>query len=282
VTDATTPLAEIQGFMGAALLRAHAIEEDAAETSKAVLIVAPGVRLSPVQQLEIYREQFWLRHIDALKEDFVTIHHLLGEDGFRAACESYVAACPPQSFTLRDLGDRFADFIRRNVPWSEDDLLFDCARLEWAFVEAFDAPDAPPLDPRSIAEAPEDAWGSAKVVLHPSVQLVPLFHPAHLFRAEVRDGMNPDRPASAPSHVVVYRGADKLMYVAIEPLAFDLLQLLACGMPLAPACERVAAEAHVADASALEPKIGEWFQAWASYGWVTRVDFDLTSPRPSE
>jgi len=215
-----------------------------------------------------------------LREDFVTIHHLLGEDRFRAACEMYVAKCPPRSFTLRDLGDRFADFVRHNDPWAEDDLLHDCACLEWAFVEAFDAPDAPPLDPRSIAEAPEEAWGSATLVLDPSVQLVPLSYPVHLFRAEVRDGNHPDRPVPAATHIVVYRGPEKLMYIAIEPLAFRLLQLLAEGTPLAPACERVALEAEIADASELEPKVGAWFQAWASYGWVSRVDFDVTSRRP--
>jgi hypothetical protein len=279
---AKTRLGDIQGFMSTALLRPHPIAEDAEAAAKTLQIVAPGLRLSPVQQLEIYREQFWLRHIDALKEDFVTIHYLLGEEGFREACESYLAAYPPRSFTLRDLGDRFADFLGKNLPWSDDDLLHDCARLEWAFVEAFDAPDAPPLDPRSIAEAPEDAWGCARILLDPSVQLLSLSYPGHLFRAEVRDQKTPERPDSAPSYVVVYRGLEKLMYIAIEPRAFSLLRLLAEGTALAPACERVASEERVADASVLEPKIAEWFQAWTSYGWVSRVDFDLTSPRPSE
>jgi hypothetical protein len=272
VTEAIS-LSDAQAFMGAALLRTDAITEDSTLATKTAQIVSVGVRLSPAQQLEIYREQFWLRHIDAMKEDFATIHNLLGEDGFRTACESYLATYPPQSFTLRDLGDRFADFVRKHDPWAKDDLLYDCACLEWAFVEAFDAPDAPPLDPLSIAEAPEDAWGSARIVLHPSVQLIALCHPVHLFRAELRDAKNPQRPPPAATRVVVYRGTDKLMYIAIEPLAFDLLQLLAAGTQLAPACERVAFEAHVADTSELESKIGEWFQAWAAYGWVSRVEF---------
>jgi hypothetical protein len=273
VTEVTTSLGEVQAFIGAALLRRRKIADDAAEAARIGQIVSVGIRLSPLEQLEIYREQFWLRHIDAMREDFVTICYLLGEAEFRVACEAYIAACPPHSFTLRDLGDRFADFVRTNEPWANDGLLYDCARLEWAFVEAFDAPDAPPLDPRSIAEAPEDAWGDARIVLHPSVQLLALSHPAHIFRGTVREGKNPERPDPAPTSVVAYRGTDKLMYIAIEPLAFDLLQLLAEGAHLAPACERVAAEAQIADPSELEAKVGAWFQAWASYGWVSRVEF---------
>jgi hypothetical protein len=272
----TEPVAlqDIQAFLGQALQRTRPIAADASLEEKTRQLVSVGVRLSAVEQLEIYREQFWLRHIGAMKEDFLTLHQLLGEDAFQHACEAYLAACPPRSFTLRDLGDRFAEFVRTTEPWAKDALLHDCALLEWAFVEAFDAPDARPLDPRTLAEAPEDAWGGAKVVLHPSVQLVALSHPAHLYRAEVRDShAEAARPSPADTFVVVYRGPEKLMYIAIEPLAFGLLSLLAKGTPLAAACERLAVDAKIADASELEPKVGGWFQAWAAYGWVSRVDF---------
>jgi hypothetical protein len=117
------------------------------------------------------------------------------------------------------------------------------------------------------------------VVLHPSVQLVAMAYAAHVFRAEVRAEKAPERPAPSPTHVVVYRGPEKLMYVEVEALAFALLERLAKGVPLAAACEQVAHDAGVADASELEPKVGGWFQAWASYGWVSRVDFSAT-PRP--
>lgn len=276
-------LSDVQALMSRAIVRTASVTEDPALVKATEWIVAPGVRLSPVEQLEIYREQFWLRHIGALEEDFVTIAYLLGDDRFRDLCHGYLAAHPPTSFTLRDLGDRFAEFIYRTEPWASDPLLHDCARLEWAFVDAFDAPDAPPLDPVSIAEAPEDAWSGARVVLHPSLQLVAMAHPAHVFRAEVKAERNPARPAPAGTRVVVYRGPEKLMYVTVEALAFDLLERLAKGVALAAACEEVAAHVGVNEvsnaAAELEAKVGAWFQTWASYGWVIRVEFSAV-PRP--
>jgi hypothetical protein len=266
-------LAEIQALFGRAVQRAAKVTDDATTVEAARRMVAAGVRLSPEEQLEIYREQFWLRHIGALKEDFVTIEHLLGEDGFRALCESYLAARPPLSFTLRDLGDGFADHLAKTEPWCKDDLLLDCARLEWAFVEAFDAEDRPPLDTTALASAPEDAWEKARLVLHPSVQRVALAYPAHAFRAEIRDGKEPARPEPAATHVIVYRGPEKLMYIAIEPLAFDILDRLAAGTPLGAACSQAADAAGVADAAELERRVGAWFQAWAAYGWVSEVRF---------
>jgi hypothetical protein len=253
--------------------RAGSIEDDSTLRQRTERLVGQNPRLSPTEQLEIYRQQFWLRHIGALKEDFVSVHHLLGEQEFRILCERYMAAHPPTSFTLRDLGDRFGDFIQATEPYRSDALLLDCARIEWAFVEAFDAPDAPPLDPHPIAMAPEEAWAGARVELHPSVQRLLLAHPAHVFRAQVRDGEDPPRPEPTSTCIVVYRGPEKLMYIAIEPLAFRLLDLLASGTALAAACEGVANEAGIEDASQLEPRVGAWFQAWTGYGWVSRVDF---------
>jgi hypothetical protein len=266
-------LRDIQSFMASVIQRPGSVREHPVSSAQTERLVGPNLRLSPVEQLDVYRQQFWLRHVDALKEDFVSVHHLLGEGGFEALCERYIAAHPPTSFTLRDLGDRFAEFLDATEPYRSDALLIDCARLEWAFVEAFDASDAPPLDTQAIATAPEDAWAGARVVLHPSVQSLRLSHPAHLYRAQVREGADPPRPEPMRTCVVVYRGAEKLLYIAIEPLASLLLDLLAAGTPLAPACESVAKDAGIANASELEPRVGAWFQAWTGYGWISRVDF---------
>src|SRR5580700_2679363 len=109
--SASATLSDVQALMGEAVVRTATIADDAALSRATARVVAQGVRLSPVQQLEIYREQFWLRHIGGMKEDFVTIHHLLGDEGFRTLCEAYLAAHPPTSFTLRDLGEHFAAFV---------------------------------------------------------------------------------------------------------------------------------------------------------------------------
>jgi hypothetical protein len=273
MTPAKASLAEVQAFLAAAIPRPESLSLDPGTRARTGDLIAQGIRLSPVEQLEIYREQFWLRHVGAMAEDFATIQFLLGEDGFRSVCEAYLATHPPASFTLRDLGDRFAEFLRTTKPWADDPLLYDCARIEWAFVEAFDAPDARPLDPATILAAPEDAWGTAKIVLHPSVQLLSLSHRAHTLREEVRANKSHARPSPEPAWVVVYRGPEKLMYIDVEPIAFRLLELLAKGEPLAPAGEQVAREFPDSEASSLEAKVGVWFQAWSSYGWVREVVF---------
>jgi hypothetical protein len=275
VKDSPTSLSEVQAFLGAVIPSTDPIATDRVAAAETANVVSQGVRLSPIEQLEIYREQYWLRHIGAMKEDFVTVHHLLGDDAFRSLCTGYFAAHPARSFTLRDLGSDFAQFVLGTEPWAKEPLIGDCVNVEWAFVEAFDAPDAPPLDPRSIAEAPEEAWGSARITLHPSVQLVALSYPVHDYRRDVRDEKSPERPVPKPTFLVVYRGPERLMYIDIEPLAFEILQCLSRAEPLAAACEHAALEVGVTDTSELERKVGAWFQSWAAYGWISRVDFNV-------
>ncbi len=231
-------------------------------------------RLSPVEQLNIYREQFWLRHIGCVREDYPTLVHLLGDEGFEALARLYLAAHPPETYTLRDVGAKLVDFVHRTEPWCDDRLLCDAARIEWAFVEAFDAPDAPPLDPQTITAATKEAWVTARLALQPAMQRVSLSYPVQELRAQVRNGENPPRPEPAPVCVVVYRGAEgTLQYIDVEPDALALLNELAAGTRLSTACEKIAAAQPPDVAETIEGRVGGWFQQWAAFGWISRVDF---------
>jgi hypothetical protein len=238
-------------------------------------VAAGSERLSPVEQLNVYREQFWLRHMGALEEDFPSLVHLLGEEAWNDLGAAYLAAHPPDSFTLRDLGKKLSEFVHRVAPYSRDVFLYDLARVEWAFVEAFDAADAPPLDVSTIGAAGEDEWARATVVFHPAMQRLALSYPADEYRAAVRSKAvpGPERPSPSPRYLVVYRGPENLQYIDIEPLAFALLEKLSRGDALGAACERLAIETRANDASELEGRVGGWFQQWAAFGWISAVRF---------
>lgn len=245
-------LAELQRqFADALVLRAPSEE--------ASTIATGNDRLAPLEQLEIYREQFWWRHIGCLAEDFPTLKALVGDDAFGELCARYLAAYPPKGFLLRDLGKDLAAFAATEG----DRLLVDMASIEWAFVDAFDAPDAPKLDPKAIEGVPEDAWPNARLSLHPSIVLLELEHPVDELRAAHRKGEPIARVAPSPRTLAVYR-RELLLYV--EPLdrsAFSVLSAITKGETLAAACS------GAADA---EEKLAEWFARWAALGWISRVD----------
>ncbi|MBX3185978.1 MAG: putative DNA-binding domain-containing protein [Labilithrix sp.] len=271
-------LGATQAALADLMRRVSSLVGDAETSAVAARIAAGNDRLSPVEQVDIYREQFFLRHVDVLREDFRSIEHLLGDDAFEALSKAYLSAVPPASYSLRDLGHGMARFVAEHEPWSSDALVADLARVEWAFVEAFDAPEAPPLDVTTIASAPEDAWPRARMIFQPSVQRVALRYPAHDYRISARKDEEPARPAEAKTWVVVYRGPAALQYIDIDADAFALLDELMRGAPLGEACER-AAEKSGGALETFEAKLGAWFQEWTTFGWISRVDFGASPDR---
>jgi len=127
-------------------------------------------------------------------------------------CADYIEAHPPDSWSLRDLGAKLPEFLRVTPPFAVDALACDLARYEWAFVDAFDAPDAPPLDTAAIAAATEEDWSRARLELAPSVQLVRAGFPVDELRAAVQKGESPERPAAKDVYLVVWRGPDAMKY----------------------------------------------------------------------
>lgn len=259
-------LASMQAALAKMLREPKTIVGDPRTEEVARLIARDNDRLSAVEQIEIYREQFVVRHFDSLREDFLSVEHAVGKERFDEICKAYLARHPPASFTLRDLGHSFASFV------AGDPFLVDLARVEWAFIEAFDAADAPPLDPASVASATQDQWPGAKLSLHPSVQRLALAYPAHDYRQAVRNGEHPERPELRDSFVVVYRAPDALRFVALERDAFCMLEEIAGGRSLADACENGARAASV-DLEAFQSKLAGWFRNWTSCGWVSGIDF---------
>lgn len=267
-------LADSQAALAELLRRPEPLPAD---DPRALAIAAGSARLSPVEQVDVYREQFFLRHVDVLREDFSTIAHYLGDDAFEALAKDYLAKHPPSSFTLRDLGHAFPSFV------AHDPVLSDLARLEWAFVTAFDAKDVPPFDTATIANVPEDAWPHARIVFHPALQLVATDVAAQDYRAAVKEGNAPQRPEARKCWIVVYRGEDKLKYMDVDRDAYELLVSLARGTALGEACEEAARRSQ-ADLAVFQEKLGGWFALWTSRGWIASVTFPAAasaSPRGS-
>jgi hypothetical protein len=248
----------------ALLLLDRTVDSDPDASRTATAHVAGSARMSPLEQLDVYREQFWLRHTKSLRDDFPSVQQLLGgPDAFDRLARDYLAAHPPEHFRLRDLSAKMPEFLET---WSSDRLLADAARLEWALLEATDAADHPPLDPNSVAAMKEEDWPNAKLGLHPSMRFLDLEFPVKDFREAVRAGETPARPERARSRYVAYRKNEKLYVEPVEEGALVLLKALANGELLGAASE-IAARVD----PKVEDKIGEWFQRWVTLGFIVIV-----------
>ncbi len=264
-------LSELQSWMAELFRRRRALPKDRELAEHARRHVTGNDRLLPVEQLEIYREQFWLRHTSSLLEDFPGVAGILGQRDWERLIEEYLSDFPPRSPSLRDLGDRFAEHVARSDWLPHRELCTDMARLEWAYIEAFDAPDSAPLDPGAIAAIPETAWETARIELAPSVRLLAVAYPVADLRRSIRKSTESvPIPEPQPQKLVVHRRERELWDRSVSPAGFALLSALQAGLALVPACEQVLAELPEC-ASEIETGIGAWFQRWAELGFIARV-----------
>ena len=265
-------LIRLQRFIADAVRRGRDAYAGADGASEAERLLVTGKRgLRPTDRLEIYREQFWLRHVSNLVDDFPTLGWVAGAAAFHELASAYLIAHPPRTWNLQRLGAELDAYMANEPRWAGDPLAMDACRLDWAFMEAFDAPDAGPFDLAHLANAPEDAVTAARLTFHPSIRRLVLEHAVHELRDAVKRGDACGRPAASGVRVVVWRDATfALKATAVEPIAFDLLAELAAGTALGRACEMVAS-AHSAGDDVGE-RVGAWFRQWTANGWVSAIE----------
>ncbi len=219
--------------------------------------------------LAVYRHAYRARLAEALADNYTVLARALGDEAFDALAQAYIAARPSLHPSIRWFGAGLAEFMAE----ADEDLvphpgLVDFARMDWALRTAFDAADAPPLDPATLAALSPDDWAGLVLELHPSVQRVALGHaiePAWRVLREWKPESGdeqPELPEPVPhAHgLLAWRQDGETRWRSVEPLEAVLLDEVAAGTPFSRLCERAAAELGNAEAAA--PAVIGALQQW--------------------
>jgi hypothetical protein len=267
-------LSELQAQLTQLLQRRGSIPADEQACGAARDALTGNDRLSPAEQLEIYREQFWLRHTGSLLEDFPGLSGVTGQRDWERLSEEYLASHPPSSYTLRDLGAQLPEYVAGCGFLEHRELCWDMARLEWAYVEAFDARDSAALEPAKLAAIPAEKWPGARLVLDPAVRLLRVSYPVATLRSQLKRAGDQriEVPAKQPQCLVVHRRDGAVFYSEVSSSAFELLEALSEGQCLGEALATVMQ--RVADPAEVASNLQTWFRSWAAAGWFSSVEID--------
>ncbi len=291
-------LEELQREMAAAVMlpltgneemRAEATD-GRAMSAVAESFIAPNSRLSAFERLEIYNRQYWFRVMGALAEDFTALRAVVGGKAFEGLSIAYLTAHPSRSFSMRNLGSRLAEWLGGNPQRAgrRQRLAMDVARIEWAFVEAWDGADRTPLTLDQIATLDGGSW----LGLQPHLRLLALDYAADdlalaLHNRRKRDtseaGLEhesgPEAPAKLPrlrrrpTWLAAHRVDYSVYYRRLKREEFLTLQAIREGLPLAEALETGFRDSQTAETR--RPKqVREWFANWAELGWICAPDLD--------
>ncbi|MDQ4148143.1 MAG: DNA-binding domain-containing protein [Pseudomonadota bacterium] len=86
------------------------------------------------ERLKIYKNNVYVRLIEALEAAYPAVRRLVGDQFFHFAAREYIHAHPPRSRTLVCYGGDFPDFLARFEAAASVPYLADVARLEQLMV----------------------------------------------------------------------------------------------------------------------------------------------------
>jgi len=243
--------------------------------------VAGSHAMTPAEQVDVYRNQFWLRHRASLEEDYPGLLHIVGDELFDSFVRAYLTAFVPRTPSLRDLGADIVRFAETFPGWPSDvrALALDMIRYELAWVDVFDGPDPAPLDAEVLRQVPEDAWSTARIRLNPCIARLDVTYPVHHLRYAVKANEAPPLPPPAEGgfRLALFRAKNVLHFEELSTEAATLLDALGRGIPLVPACELVTHGKTEAEIAALNESVGKWFATWARFGFIASIDLEVSS-----
>jgi hypothetical protein len=256
-------------------------------TAEAAAFIKPNSRLTSFERLEIYNRQYWFRILSAFAEDFPGLAAVIGQAAFDKLTRAYLAECPSQSFTLRNLGSQLEGWLQKHPEYTgrKFALALDIVRLEWAYIEAFDNAEERALTLADMSQLD----GESQLSLQPHLRLLHLAHAVDDFVIEVHRQQGSQGVASnavteakhsrsrrpplslrrGEIFLCVHRFENAVYYKRLEREEYQLLLALSEGSTLGEALDRGFVSSAVAEKER-PARVQSWFANWAELGWFCR------------
>jgi hypothetical protein len=250
-------------------------------------LIKPNDRLTSMERLQIYNQQYWYRILSALADDFQGLRGIVGERKFEKLAVAYLNECPSESFTMRNLGARLEWWLRKNRKYiaGVERMAIDMVRVEWADIDTFDSLALPRLSAEDLG----NMGGKTVFQLQPHLHLLDLAYPVDelLFEIRGRDAKNetasnavlkfPGKSKSRRSllpkpekvYLVVYRLNGTVYFKRLTRDAFALLKALGQGQTLEKAIQSSLLRGQ-RRVEQLGEQLQEWFKDWSSLEWFAQ------------
>jgi hypothetical protein len=239
-----------------------------AEVEKVIL---PSHTLEPLQRLEIYRDMYGVRMVEALDADFPALAAFLGHHKFEALVNAYVQRYPSMSYTLNRLGDHFPGFIANDAKITRRVFLSDLAKLELAMTDVFDEAESPSLEAGALANVAPEKLGSARLRTIAALRLVAASYPVDEFFADYRNERDLVAPRKRATWLAVHRRDYSVYRMPLERGAFAMLRSLQEGSTIGDAIDAVI---DATDSVPQRDDLFGWFRDWTAAGLFTSLEID--------
>jgi hypothetical protein len=228
-------------------------------------------RLSAVQRLDVYADMYFFRLLDILRDDYEALLACIGDEAFHRLITDYLAACPSQHPSVRNVGERLPTFLGAHPLGRAQPWLSELAQLERARLEVFDGPDAEPLTVDELRARSPEQFVSLPLPLVPSRRVLEVRWRVDDVLAAVDDGEPGAAPPPPPSEqagtLMVWRHELQVYHRSLDPLERDALARAAAGEPFGAVCDLVAERLPLDEAG---PFAFQLLGRWVDDGLIAR------------
>lgn len=192
--------------------------------------------VSATARLNVYRESYYLRLIEALALDYEVIRALVGEEEFDQIAFEYIQEHPSSFRSIRWYGEKFSDFLKKKT---DQECLIEMAQFEWLLTEAFDAADSTVITLENMAAIPPKKWPKIRFKLHPSLRSLTLTTNAVAIwqsYTEQNIALTPEQ-TSSPVTWIIWRKELDVHFRSLTQAEAFMLQALATHQSFKTLCE---------------------------------------------
>jgi|GEM_PF-5710832 len=144
---------------------------DAIRDPNATLSPKLGVAEADVWRFSIYRNNFYHRMLETLREAYPSVAGYLDEESFKTIALGYIRRSPLTEVSLALVAQDFPDFLSKANLADLSGPLSDLARLDRACLEALHAPDQSTLSATTVQNF-GDRIADAQFIFHAATRIV--------------------------------------------------------------------------------------------------------------
>ncbi|MFZ1814055.1 MAG: DNA-binding domain-containing protein [Rhizobiaceae bacterium] len=198
------------------------------------IVSGPGGNPAP-RRFAVYRNNVVVGLMDAVRAGFPSCMAIMGDENSARIIRNYVATHPPHSPLMQAYGHDFPDFLASFPPLKKSPFLADVARLEYAWLSAWHAADAPALEPGHLAGISEAELLESSLRPHPAASLITSPFPIHDLFQWRNERPEEGADLSRAQSVLVSRPALDVILTSLSPCQSDFFNVLLSGGKLGEA-----------------------------------------------
>ncbi|MEM1010006.1 MAG: DNA-binding domain-containing protein [Myxococcota bacterium] len=226
-------------------------------------------RQQPEERLSVYRNAYFSRLHELIKDCFPRVAQLCSEEDFHNCVVDYLLLFPSTSPDIHQVGAHFANFLRDFPRPGAPLWISDLAALEWARWCQILAPNSGLLTRAEMDAHPPETWGALHFEPIAAAALIFCHYSIAGVWKALRKEEDFTEPEARPTHILVWRMQDfAIAHQSLTDTQAQAFRTLQQGQPFAQFCEAFMPTEGTADQDApeqLQQAIQQAFQTFASW-----------------